>query len=312
MNPHCNDLFLVLRYKKEIDLYRMHAFLHQLSKTETHTASCQPSGEITENRAEDISAAAPCSNRKKEDPISSPPTAGPVPTAKEPTANRFLKALCEKDAVLDFYAASTCLAKAQTMRYVVTGPSSEGDYAFDSDKVEEYRKKTLAAPIKDGKAVLEDLIDQRKEEAGDDDMDWEKEILGDIEGGYDNCRFSSYWNNDTEMTYPLILAKIPVKNPWEIFAYLPFGGWNECPDTPELMAVAKYWARQYGAIPAAISHDELEFLLPTPVPEEKAMDTAVEQYGFCPDVVNQGPEEATVGTLADVLRQSTVWYFWWD
>ena len=27
-------------------------------------------------------------------------------------------------------------------------------------------------------------------------------------------------------TYPLILAKIPVKNPWEIFAYLPFGNWN--------------------------------------------------------------------------------------
>ena len=23
-------------------------------------------------------------------------------------------------------------------------------------------------------------------------------------------------------------------------------------------------------------------------------------------------EDATVGALADVLRQSTVWYFWWD
>ncbi len=106
-------------------------FLHQLSKTETHTASCQPSGEITENRAEDISAAAPCRNRKKRTrsvPLQQPA----VPTAKEPTANRFLKALCEKDAVLDFYAASTCLAKAQTMRYVVTGPSSEGDYAFET------------------------------------------------------------------------------------------------------------------------------------------------------------------------------------
>ena len=53
-----------------------------------------------------------------------------------------------------------------------------------------------------------------------------------MEGGYDNCRFSSYWNSDNNMTYPLILAKIPVKNPWEIFAYLPFGNWNECPDTP--------------------------------------------------------------------------------
>ena len=193
-------------------------------------------------------------------------------------------------------------------------PDSDGedDYAFDPDKVAEYRKKMLSAPVENSKAVLEEMIGQRKEEAEDDDMDWDEEILGKMEGGYDNRRFSSYWNSDNNMTYPLILAKIPVKNPWEIFAYLPFGGWNECPNTPELMAVAKYWFEQHGAVPAAMSHDELEFLLPAPVPEEKAMDAAVELYGFCPDVIDQGPEDATVGTLADVLRQSTVWYFWWD
>ena len=67
------------------------------------------------------------------------------------------------------------------------------------------------------------------------------------------------------------------------------------PNTPELMAVAKYWFEQHGAVPAAMSHDELEFLLPAPVPEEKAMDAAVELYGFCPDVIDQGPEDATVG-----------------
>ena len=193
-------------------------------------------------------------------------------------------------------------------------PDSDGqdDYAFDPEKVAEYRKKMLSAPVENSKAVLEEMIGQRKEEAEDDDMDWDEEILGEMEGGYDNRRFSSYWNSDNNMTYPLILAKIPVKNPWEIFAYLPFGGWNECPDTPELMAVAKYWFEQHGAVPAAMSHDELEFLLPAPVPEEKAMDAAVELYGFCPDVIDQGPEDATVGALADVLRQSTVWYFWWD
>ena len=68
----------------------------------------------------------------------------------------------------------------------------------------------------------------------------------------------------------------------------------------------------YFHLPAAMSHDELEFLLPAPVPKEKAMDAAVELYGFCPDVIDQGPEDATVGALADALRQSTVWYFWWD
>ena len=193
-------------------------------------------------------------------------------------------------------------------------PDSDGedDYAFDPDKVADYRKKILSAPVKDSKAVLEALIGQRKEEAEDDDMDWDEEILGEMEGGYENNRFSCYWDSDTDMTYPLILAKIPVKNPWEIFAYLPFGNWNECPDTPKLMAAAKYWFEQYGAVPAAMSHDELEFLLSAPVPEEKAMETAVEMYGFCPDVIDQGPEDATVGALADVLRQSTVWYLWWD
>ena len=193
-------------------------------------------------------------------------------------------------------------------------PDSDGGegYSFDPEKVAEYRKKMLDAPVADGKAVLEKLTGLRKEEAADDDMDWEKEILGEMKGGYDNNRFSGYWNYDTGMTYPLVLAKIPVKNPWEIFAWLPFGGWNECPDTPELMAAAKYWFEEYGAVPAAMTHDVLEFYLPAPVSVEKAMETAEEQYGFCPDVVDQGPEEATAGTLADVLRQSVVWYFWWD
>ena len=192
-------------------------------------------------------------------------------------------------------------------------PDNDADfYEFDLKTVTEYRKKMLSTSVKDGQAVLEELIGQRKEEAEDDDMDWDEEILGKMEGGYENNRFSCYWDSDTDMTHPLILAKIPVKNPWEIFAYLPFGNWNDCPDTPELMAVAKYWFEQHGAVPATMSHDELEFLLPAPVPKEKAMNTAVELYGFCPDVIDQGPENATVGALADVLRQSTVWYFWWD
>ncbi len=192
-------------------------------------------------------------------------------------------------------------------------PKNDADiYEFDLKTVTEYRKKMLSTSVKDGKAVLQELTGQRKEEAEDDDMDWEAEILGELEGGYENNRFSCYWDSDTDMTYPLILAKIPVKNPWEIFAYLPFGNWNDCPDTPQLMAAAKYWFEQHGAVPAAMSHDELEFLLPAPVHKETAMDVAVELYGFCPDVIDQGPEDATVGALADVLRQSAVWYLWWD
>ena len=90
-------------------------------------------------------------------------------------------------------------------------PEHDADcYEFDRNAVKKYRKKMIEAPAKDGKDVLEELIGQRKEEAEDDDMDWE-EVLGTIEGGYDNCRFSSYWALDRHMTYPLILAKVQVK-----------------------------------------------------------------------------------------------------
>lgn len=189
---------------------------------------------------------------------------------------------------------------------------SNDDYTFDLDKVTKYRQKMLTTPIRNGKEVLAEHINLRKEESDEDDIDWKNEVLGEIKGGFENNSFVSYWNYETNMTYPLILAKIPVNKPWEVFAYLPFGGWNECPDTLELMAIAKYWFEQHGAVSAVMTHDVLEFDLQKPVTKDKAMDTALEMYGFCPDVVDQGPENATVGSLADTLNKSKVWYFWWD
>lgn len=186
------------------------------------------------------------------------------------------------------------------------------EFAFAPDHVARYRQEVLTRPEQDGQAVLHRLLRQRKEEAQEDGVDWEDAVLGKLAGGEENNCYLSYWDADTERTVPLILAKIPVKNPWEIFAWLPFGGWNECPDTPELMAIANYWYQRYGAVPAVMTHDQLEFTLPTPAPRARAMELVQEQYGFCPDVVDQDAGEATVGRLADTLWRSDKWYFWWD
>ena len=35
-----------------------------------------------------------------------------------------------------------------------------------------------------------------------------------------------------------------------------------------------------------------------------------DRYGFCQDLDQN--EDGSIGSLADVLWQSTVWYFWWD
>lgn len=190
-------------------------------------------------------------------------------------------------------------------------PAHEGDddHAFDPDAVAAYRQSQLAAPLPDGRMVLEDGMAERRAEAEDDSKDWNTEVVGSMEGGFNNHRFSGYWNSETDMTHPVILARIPVRHPWEVFAHLPFGNWNDCPDTPQLMAVARYWFEKFGAVPAVMTHDELDFALPKPIGRELAVQTALEQYAFCPDM-DQNHE--SVGALADTLRQSKIWYFWWD
>jgi hypothetical protein len=151
---------------------------------------------------------------------------------------------------------------------------------------------------------------QNKECAEEDGWDWpSQEVLGPMEGGEAVDRFLGI-SDFHGKTIPLVLAEIPVKHPWEVFAHVPFGGWNECPSNEEQMAIAKYWYEAYKAVPAVITRDVLEYALPAPVGREAAMDLALEQYTFCPDIVDQGCE--SVGYLADTLAKSTKWYFWWD
>ena len=122
----------------------------------------------------------------------------------------------------------------------------------------------------------------------------------------------SYWDFDRNTTYETILAEIPTESPWEIFAWLPMGAWNDCPDTMELMSAAKYWYEEYGAVPCALSRDELEFRLEHPVEDkEEAARLAAEQYAFCPERVEDCEKRRSVGVLADSLTKSKIWYFWW-
>lgn len=193
-------------------------------------------------------------------------------------------------------------------------PKNDGakGYRFDPMAVAAYRKKLLSQSLPDADEMFSKLIGICRQNARDDGMDWDEEIMGEQDGGIANDRLNGFWDCNSPKTLPLILAKIPVKDPWEVFAYLPFGNRNECPDTPSLMAAAKHWYERYGAAPAVMTHDVLEFTLPEPVGDEAAMELALQQYGLCPDAVCMSEDKLTVGCLADTLRQSKVWYLWWD
>ncbi|WP_251318981.1 DUF4253 domain-containing protein [Flintibacter muris] len=190
-----------------------------------------------------------------------------------------------------------------------------GNMAQMFGDLEAFRQEMANIPIEDGKAMLR-RFEADAREGWCEDLSQEEltehlnEVMGgDMSKGQKITEFLSLTDYRGQVQ-PAVLAELPVRAPWEVFAYLPFGGWNECPSPEEQRAAAKYWFEQYGAVPAVMSADVLEYALPAPVPQEKAMEVALEQYFFCADIVEQGV--GTIGTLADGLAKSNYWYFWWD
>jgi hypothetical protein len=104
---------------------------------------------------------------------------------------------------------------------------------------------------------------------------------------------------------------VRVEHLFEVPAYLPFGGWNDCP-LPELhVAVLREWGSKYRARPACITGDMLECVIVNrPQTEIEAMKLAAEQWIFCEDIVSQGTQ--SVRKLAMEIWQAPTWFFWWD
>ena len=244
-----------------------------------------------------------------------PPMADPAPiiTAYQEARRRAGRSSSTQPGLLQRFFTKTPPAPERFVPVLIAvGDDSplEGFKWLENETPEEHRQRLLAQPIEDGRALLARMAAQNKECAEEDGWDWpSQEVLGPMEGGEAVDRFLGI-SDFHGKTIPLVLAEIPVKHPWEVFAWVPFGGWNECPRNEEQMTAAKYWFERYGAVPAVITRDVLEYDLPAPVPRDKALELAMEQYAFCPDIVDQGYE--SVGRLADTLAKSSKWYFWWD
>jgi hypothetical protein len=156
----------------------------------------------------------------------------------------------------------------------------------------------------DAKELLKSRIHDAKPEDDDDDED----IAGEFTISDQTDHFLSI---EDSINKKILIAKIPTDQPWEVAAWIPMGGFNECPLPEEQVAVFKYWHEKYGATPALVTEDVWEFFVQHPPhTQEESESLAWEQFGFCGDIVWQGV--GTVNALAGTLINSSVWYFWWD
>ncbi len=211
----------------------------------------------------------------------------------------------ELDTVADKYAKAFAerIAGGYTPLIIVI----ESHMFFEDDESsKDFQKRVFAAPKIDPEKWFKEKIAEH-----DSDFCCEPEsIIGEIAGGMPRTGFSGIIDYGIKKNRECVLAKIPVTDPWEIFAWFPFGGWDNCPCPEEMLWIGKYWYEKYGAVPAVMTGSELEFITSPVKDKETAFELAREHFAFCPDHVLQNV--GTIGKLADTLTKSSVWYFWWD
>lgn len=230
--------------------------------------------------------------------------------------NRVFEETCSGDEVRAAYEEALKRGQQEgfTPLLVVSDDTLEDWLGVLED--EEYSKEDAIAKVtENGKEVIAKRYQEYKEDYEVDfDKDMEnEEWLGELGSDEYLLGLTTFNAYDRDGIRETILFEIPVTNPWEVIAYVPIGGWNECPDVVDMMEICRYWYEEYHAIPAVLSHDELEFYVGKELDnEEKAWELAKEHYAFSPDRVDQCTASGTLGELAGCLNQSTVWYFWWD
>ncbi|WHY85894.1 DUF4253 domain-containing protein [Neobacillus novalis] len=102
-------------------------------------------------------------------------------------------------------------------------------------------RETIIAKAEDidVKELLKRLLDEVMPMEDDEDYD----ITGEFSAEEQTNFFLSI---EDAINEKIILAKIPTDKPWEVAAWVPMGGFNECPMPEEQVAVFKYWYEKNG------------------------------------------------------------------
>jgi hypothetical protein len=106
------------------------------------------------------------------------------------------------------------------------------------------------------------------------------------------------------------LAPVPVSA--DVFAYWPFGGWNDAPRPPEQLAMVRHWDQIYGAelISDVMTYYEMIVWSP-PTSPEASLRLADEMAWFGEETI-LGYEDLTAEMRIERVRTSRLWHFWWD
>jgi hypothetical protein len=121
----------------------------------------------------------------------------------------------------------------------------------------------------------------------------------------------------------VLIVLIPTVQPWDVAAYLGFGGFNACPAPWVHVAYAREWSAQFGARLLSLTHDTLEFEVARPITSrEGAVTMAAVHEHYCSDIADEWATwlrlEGLPDTTSSIVKHAAyllgarLWQFWWD
>jgi hypothetical protein len=106
------------------------------------------------------------------------------------------------------------------------------------------------------------------------------------------------------------LAPTPIA--WEVFAYWPYGGWNDAPWPAEQLAMVRHWDQKYGAELISRSFGYFEMAVWSPPRKEAAACRLIDETKWFGEenIFRDGNPSKEEQVRRAIERR--LWYFWWD
>jgi hypothetical protein len=122
------------------------------------------------------------------------------------------------------------------------------------------------------------------------------------------CVRVSFGGNDWPF-FPFLRVRLyPTAVPWEVFAYSPFGGWNDCPWPDEQLAMLRHWHERCGAEVVSVREDWYDLFVPHPPrTRPQAIELLRTHFGE-----ERAFHVADGVDPVEALGRAHHWHFWWD
>ena len=119
--------------------------------------------------------------------------------------------------------------------------------------------------------------------------------------------------SDDYPAHPFVQLRLyPTAVPWEVFAYVWSGGWNDAPYPEEQLSMLRYWHGLYGTELVSHRGDWYEMFVPRPPrTRHQALRLIEEMCRFGEETIF-GYARHTTEDAVEQIRTAHHWYFWWD